>query len=49
MLLDAALRDKIKGMQNPYGSGNAAKRIVARLMAVGLGQDLVMKRFHDLP
>jgi len=41
----AGLRDPV----NPYGSGGASEKIVQRLKTVNLDQELLMKRFHDLP
>ena len=40
-------RASLRGMENPYGDGRAAQRIVERLKSVELGQSLVMKRFYD--
>jgi UDP-N-acetylglucosamine 2-epimerase (non-hydrolysing)/GDP/UDP-N,N'-diacetylbacillosamine 2-epimerase (hydrolysing) len=37
------------GMLNPYGDGNAAAAIVARLKEVPLDRRLIVKRFADLP
>lgn len=44
-----AFRGTLKGLENPYGDGHAAERIVARLKTVPLDGRLLMKRFHDLP
>jgi UDP-hydrolysing UDP-N-acetyl-D-glucosamine 2-epimerase len=41
---NAGIKDQI----NPYGSGNAAQKIVAHLKTVEL-DGLIMKRFHDMP
>lgn len=38
----------LKGMQNPYGSGDAARKIVQVLKDVEIDQKLVLKYFHDL-
>lgn len=43
------LRSALEGLQNPYGDGQAAERIVARLREVPLDEKLLVKRFHDLP
>jgi UDP-N-acetylglucosamine 2-epimerase len=45
--LDRAFRAKICGLQNPYGDGHAAERIVERLKTVELGERLFAKRFFD--
>jgi len=37
-------RRSLEGMENPYGDGRAAGRIVAVLASVPLGEDLLMKR-----
>lgn len=37
-------RDSLIGMQNPYGSGHAAKRIVEVLTSVPLGEELLIKK-----
>ena len=42
-------RESLSGRPNPYGDGFAAPRIVSRLLEVPLGQDLLVKRFNDLP
>jgi UDP-hydrolysing UDP-N-acetyl-D-glucosamine 2-epimerase len=41
-------RQSLCGMQNPYGDGHAAERIVERLRTVTLDRSLVAKRFHNL-
>ncbi len=43
-----AFRDSLAGLVNPYGTGNAAERIVERLRTVPLGPELIRKRFVDL-
>lgn len=47
--LDPAFRASLAGMENPYGDGRAAERIVARVTEVPLDRRLIVKRFHDLP
>ena len=42
-------RKSIQGMENPYGDGKAARRIVAKLVDVPLSGRILIKRFHDLP
>ncbi len=44
-----AMRQSLQGMQNPYGDGHAAQRIVSRLRDVPLDAKLIVKRFYDLP
>jgi GDP/UDP-N,N'-diacetylbacillosamine 2-epimerase (hydrolysing) len=50
--LDQALstdfRKEIEGMENPYGNGGTARRIIDVLRRP-LAQDILFKRFHDLP
>lgn len=43
-----AFRKSIQGMENPYGDGKAARRIVAKLVDVPLSGRILIKRFHDL-
>jgi len=47
--LDPAFRLGLQGMTNLYGDGCAAPRIVERLAGVTLGQELLVKRFHQVP
>jgi len=42
-------RLELSGQANPYGTGNAAPRIVERLRSVPIDDRLLRKRFHDLP
>jgi UDP-hydrolysing UDP-N-acetyl-D-glucosamine 2-epimerase len=44
--IERALALKLNGMENPYGDGNAAGRIIERLRTAG--PDLLIKRFHNL-
>ncbi|MBP2316261.1 UDP-N-acetylglucosamine 2-epimerase [Azospirillum soli] len=46
--LSPEFRESLADQVNPYGRGTAAPRIVEVLRSVSLGQELVMKRFHDL-
>lgn len=39
----------LKGMQNPYGDGQAAEKIIAKIKEVPLDQKLIVKKFSDLP
>lgn len=41
-------RRGLEGMVNIYGDGQAAEAIVQRLATVELGQQLIMKTFHDI-
>jgi UDP-hydrolysing UDP-N-acetyl-D-glucosamine 2-epimerase len=41
-------RDSLRGMQNPYGDGHAAERIVEVLTSAPLGQELLIKRGDPL-
>ncbi|MDI9569360.1 MAG: UDP-N-acetylglucosamine 2-epimerase [Pseudomonadota bacterium] len=47
--LSPSFREGLRGLNNPYGDGHAAERIVARLKSVKIDKALVMKRFCDLP
>ena len=51
--LDRALspefRSSLDGLENPYGDGHAAERIVQVLRHVDLNDALIAKRFYDLP
>jgi len=44
-----AFRASLAGMENPYGDGRAAERIVRVLTEVPLGDRLLIKRAPDLP
>lgn len=47
-----SFREHIAGLENPYGDGTAAPKIVARLAEIPLGsaglERLLLKRFHDI-
>lgn len=45
--VDSAFRAGLRGIQNPYGDGYAAERIVERLKSVDLDDRLLAKRFFD--
>ena len=51
--LDQALRrgfrDSLKGLINPYGTGQASSQIVSTLKQIRLGEELLKKRFRDWP
>jgi GDP/UDP-N,N'-diacetylbacillosamine 2-epimerase (hydrolysing) len=42
-------RQSLASIQNPYGDGHAAERIVSVLKSVELGQELLIKKFADYP
>lgn len=42
-------RESLRRLQNPYGDGRAAERIVPVLRDAPLDQRLLVKRFYDLP
>ncbi|MEW6719253.1 MAG: UDP-N-acetylglucosamine 2-epimerase [Thermodesulfobacteriota bacterium] len=44
---DPAFGESLRGMENPYGDGKAAPRIVAKLAETPLSDRLLVKRFHD--
>jgi UDP-hydrolysing UDP-N-acetyl-D-glucosamine 2-epimerase len=44
-----AFRRSLADLENPFGDGHAAKRIVSRLAEVPLDDRLRVKNFHDLP
>lgn len=46
---DSEFRRGLIGLQNPYGDGHAAEKIVQVLRETPLDQTLVLKRFHDMP
>ena len=46
--LEPRFGDSLAGLANPYGDGHASERIAARLGEVGLGRELLVKRFRDL-
>lgn len=47
--LSPDFRTSLAGLKNPYGRGNAAETIAARLAEEPLTERLLVKRFHDLP
>lgn len=46
--LDSQFRKRLRGMDNPYKSGEASAKILNILKHVKLDDKLIMKRFHDL-
>jgi UDP-N-acetylglucosamine 2-epimerase (non-hydrolysing)/GDP/UDP-N,N'-diacetylbacillosamine 2-epimerase (hydrolysing) len=47
--ISPTMRQSLQGLKNPYGDGKAAERIVSRLRDVPLDENLIIKRFYDLP
>ncbi len=47
LALAPRFRVALRGMKNPYGDGEAAKRIVASLSQIQLDSKLIVKCFHD--
>jgi len=45
---DPQFRADLQGIQNPYGDGTASELICDSLKSIQLGDDFVIKRFHDL-
>jgi UDP-hydrolysing UDP-N-acetyl-D-glucosamine 2-epimerase len=45
-ILDQDFRARLRGFQNPYGSGTAADKIVKVLKSVELGPNLIIKPFY---
>lgn len=41
-------RDSLKGLENPYGSGNVSERILNVLKTITLGEKIIKKTFYDL-
>lgn len=46
--LSADFRNSLKGMENPYGEGNASEKIVKILKTISLGEGLIKKRFYEI-
>ncbi|MBN1877190.1 MAG: UDP-N-acetylglucosamine 2-epimerase (hydrolyzing) [Anaerolineae bacterium] len=47
--ISPTFRSTLRGMNNPYGDGHAAERIVATLKQIPLDSMLLSKSFYDLP
>jgi len=47
--IEPGFRAGLSDAMHPYGSGRASEKIVQRLKTVNLDQELLMKRFHDMP
>ena len=41
-------RKELRGLHNPYGTGNASEKIVRRIKEVELNEKLIVKRFCDV-
>ncbi len=48
MALSLRFRRSLKGLKNPYGNGNASRRIVDTLKKIQLGERLIKKRFYEI-
>lgn len=46
---DAAFREGLRELRNPYGAGDASRRIVAALRDIPIDDRLLRKKFVDLP
>lgn len=46
-VLDPSFRESLTGMENPYGDGKAAPRIIKELREQSLSPDLLKKKFYD--
>jgi UDP-N-acetylglucosamine 2-epimerase (non-hydrolysing)/GDP/UDP-N,N'-diacetylbacillosamine 2-epimerase (hydrolysing) len=47
--LSGAFRNRLTGMDNPYGDGNAAEQIAATLRYVDISSSALLKKFYDVP
>lgn len=45
--LEPAFRDRLANLQNPYGDGHAAERIVDKIQSIELGPRLLKKHFQE--
>jgi UDP-N-acetylglucosamine 2-epimerase (non-hydrolysing)/GDP/UDP-N,N'-diacetylbacillosamine 2-epimerase (hydrolysing) len=48
MAMAADFRQSLRGMENPYGDGHAAERIVSVLVSVPLGEELLIKHAPEI-
>ena len=46
--LQPAFRQNISDVANPYGTGEAAEKIVGRLRTIQLDDKILFKKFHDI-
>lgn len=44
----AKFRERLGGMENPYGDGSASVKTLDTLKTVSLGEDLMLKKFHEI-
>jgi UDP-hydrolysing UDP-N-acetyl-D-glucosamine 2-epimerase len=47
--LEPKFRARLRDLENPYGDGHAAERIVDRVVSVSLTRELLAKHFHEWP
>ena len=47
-LFSPEFQRNLKTVINPYGNGGASEAIVTHIERLRLGDDLLVKRFHDL-
>lgn len=41
-------QNSLKGITNPYGDGNAAKKIISKLISTPINDRLFIKKFHEI-
>ena len=46
--ISSKFKDSLIGMQNPYGDGDASKRIISVLKSIKIDRFLTMKSFYNL-
>lgn len=46
--LSVEFKNSLEGMKNPYGEGYASEKIVEKLKAISLGENLIKKRFYEI-
>jgi UDP-hydrolysing UDP-N-acetyl-D-glucosamine 2-epimerase len=46
--VSAKFRDSLKGLKNPYGSGNASEKIIKTLKKIAITESLIKKRFFEV-
>lgn len=47
--LSPRFKASLKGMKNPYGSGNSSKKIVEKIKCIKLDERLIKKEFYRIP
>ena len=45
---DPIFKKSLRGMKNPYGSGNASNKIIKILESIPINSQLLTKKFYDL-